>query len=1015
LDWAEIAKSIKATDWIAAAVAAVAAAVMYLRQWSDSFDRIMGWLTVACGLASISVAALLTDSPWRRAGPLTAGCVGLVVTVLGVLRLRRAPRFPADNDVHLLVRVIRERSRDALADPVPLTADVAGGRRKRGVVLLEAIRRTDAPMLYLLGGSGSGKTTALRAFEQQTAVRSHRARRPRHLTVYVDLATAGAAGAPASADGVRGWIAASLPDDPGVREALERQFADLSGRLRWVFLFDAIDDLVTSDDGDAAREQARGYLDAIERFLSTGPLGCRAVVAVRDRGLVEFKAVPTCTVRDLSRRQQRQIVGRHVLSHARRLRVLTRLTEAAELLPVATNPLLLTMLARHLQRSGADLIPSTPHAVVESAIAAELRQLVDPASAARMLDLAEDAAAQSVGLLRAGTRAAVASTPGQAVQPPGPLVDAGVLLVAGNGRSRFTHQVVANLFAARWLVRRHDEVHVRAVVADGACQDVVMAALPFASAALADGLVTAAADIVRDRAEPLLSPPLDISDCLATRPDQDLPAGRVGFSWPIEVYAPLRVLAEAALLRGPESVGQDARATVDRLVVHAFAAGAQFDQLRALRVSAAASPPVAVWATERAARMSAAVMRRQVAVEADRDPRRYAALSVAVRVRVVLTAGGFALAHGVWRWGTAIGETPSLSSTMVGLARLVRVVALLGILDALVSAPDAVASALGLTLSVLALHWSRFTPTRVPAVVHFFTVLFVAGIGPLVALTRGTQALVGFAAEPSMKSVAGLVIVLWLATWPACMAARLLLDPVPARRIDRWLPQLEAVRLLANLARSTGYIGRMLIKVRVVAPAVAMIAAATVLAVYVAPLVFGGTAAETVRVYAVITVLAMAMTAWLLADVLRYHLQRRRAVTALLGGATDGADVLDWLARTKSFPATLRIFEALRDADERTLAANRDALLDLGRCLEWVWRAVPAETTKAIPRAIWDLGPELDSHRFRPWLDDYDRRFPGRLWKIAASQRGAVTEALARIQAVAANRLAPPTPTAATT
>ncbi|MFY1691089.1 NACHT domain-containing protein [Plantactinospora sp. WMMB782] len=289
---------------------------------------------------------------------------------VGLFRLLRIPRKLRDQDV---VRITR--SADAL---LTVRHGIVGrdyivrghgrlrnrGKERTGSLLRLLGRALDDPtasVVLLQGQTGSGKTTALRRWGCTRMPREKRAHGGVVLPVYVDLSRFAATNRPIDADTYREHIAELLGrDDRFLRGKVMEFLQERRDHIRWIFLFDAFDELPELAGAENVKPVIERHLNAIRSLVETAP-NLHAVIAARDFAGADARRIwPLVDVLPLPVGSQRALVRRFGLD-ANDTRWLTGLIDGnTDLRLLSENPLLLTLLCSFVSDVGTKIYHRSP-------------------------------------------------------------------------------------------------------------------------------------------------------------------------------------------------------------------------------------------------------------------------------------------------------------------------------------------------------------------------------------------------------------------------------------------------------------------------------------------------------------------------------------------------------------------------------------------------------------------------------------------------------------------------------
>jgi NACHT domain len=1023
---------------VATVLALPFAAGGYARQWPASYRRATSWL-----LAGLGSLLALGAAGWLAAGrlPLSqgqgliiagVGAAGALLAIGGATRAVRTPADPALRVLRALADVV-ERHLDSLDEGtgfdrrrfVELAVGIAPSGRRRRTSLDRALSTSSAQMLVLAGDSGAGKSVLLRELARQTCRRVQRKKRPRRFAVYVDMASLPDRTAESiTADVVRAHIKTLTVGDSELTAALDRQLRAPNDRPEWWFLFDSFDEMPVPSGGEAAEVVTRQYLDAIRQVLSSGGPSFRAVIGTRDPSNLSL-AGPVLTVAPLSPRQQREIGRNAELDPGNWPRVRHRLRHDPALGPVAGNPLLLALLCDYLRDADLPEIPPTLHEIIGAAVEARLLSVSDSTASADVMRHAEHIArCLTSGMALETTpwsRAPSAGTSGDdPVDEVGDeaalrlLVEARIGRVERPGRFAFTHRRFEEYFAASWLLRCWDRNDTDDLASDTRWREPVITALGIGSDRLRGDLIAAAARVLKEETALAAGTLAVVEPLTRLGPREPLPPAVTPFSWPPVALHILQMLALGLSSRRDE-VPEEIRTAADWLVVTAFATGTRADQERAIAVSTICTTEVALWVAERSATSGSALLTVAAAEQITATPHVFARLGGETRARVVGAAAMNPLLvnKALAQRASADLADQTLSGSVRDLVLTGRVSAagfvILGV-SALVSETPGPLSSLGVFLMAVILAavlflgtWSgqHKGPTELAnfaGICVIVTAVLAAFRGVLHLIVAAVLLVTGMWAGALHGAFFG-----YLETWPTSIVI-VIMTGLRSERRDWVFPQQSVVQMTG---RAIPWQRMPLAAAKALRSLAALaIPAGLLVAVAVVPLPrMKPQQSANVRGWLAVGVIAVLC-------VVVYSWRRRRlrsqmqAVGRWLSARTvTGEAVLGWLREARTKLATERLLAELAESARGSLLPAIDALTDLARALEHVVRLVPEGTTKVIPPGVWEVGPGFSRPEFRQWLILYDKRYPGRLAWLAATQRDTLALALERAEPLRPGRI----------
>ncbi|MGW3353005.1 NACHT domain-containing protein [Nonomuraea rubra] len=576
-------------NWIALASLVVAVAGLVVTMTSVLFDvfghafgreeafrRYAGRLIICAGVLSVgfTAGAWLSGAgvpprEWPDVRFWPAGLAAFVLIVLGVVVVVRTKPEPYVERLRYISKALSRRFGEPRQSTEPLVT--VGVRFTRRRPASRELLRAKPKVMFLVGEAGSGRTLALRTALRRTHQHLTSTKMPRWTAVYVDLTEIET---PITVEAVKAHVYTYVSAGDSDIDAALRNFPDERRKLKWIFLFDAFDEMAAANPGhrDEALASLRQFTDSRRAYHS--------VIVTQDEPDtlagedVLYVAPPTFA-------QQRELAASQGVGQASLKRLLSHLAERPELARRATNPLFLQLLAHHVRRARPEQLPGSTYELLEEAFG----------------EWPESAGAFEV----AETLAAHAIDPGMSTGTPDPaavktLIAAKVLRDHRNGPV-FTNRLYEEYFAARWLVRRRAEIDLRELIVAPEWRVPIVLCLGPHTGELREPLIAAIREELDEQVSAAAWAIDDLAPYLTTPPDAlSAPPARQADPWPDSLNNVLDVLT--GLESGPRAFAE-LTGIIDRIVVSAFVHGSLNEHELALTLLPLASSEVGVWAVTR--------------------------------------------------------------------------------------------------------------------------------------------------------------------------------------------------------------------------------------------------------------------------------------------------------------------------------------------------------------------------------------------------------------------------------
>jgi hypothetical protein len=1030
-------------NWIAGVAAAAATVGTYARQWPTSYRRVASWVLIISGvfLASSSASWLAaTHLPLLRGrglGLLILSGVGIALAAVGVLRLARSPTDPMVNALRAIARAV-EKHVDRLDEvdgfdserfiDIGLQQIAGGSRRKRS--FNNMLWHASEQVTIVTGDSGSGKTVMLRQLTRHACQKVYSSRNPKRLAIYIDLKDIRTAASELTADTIRSCLQEAIAaGDTALGSHLAQRLREPSNRLKWIIIFDSLDESSSTLKSEQATLISNQYLDAIRQFLSSAGPTFRAVIVTRELNIAR-NGMAHMIIPPLSHARRRALVRQAPLDLTTQRQLLRRLRNDPSLKEIACNPLLLSLVCDHLRSRPAENLPASLYDIIQVSLTTRFRSLPTHTEDGDVMRTAAHVAyflATEVSLDRPVDPSrldAVIDNDPQIVEGAEFLINA--LIYARicrfelSGVLVFTHPRFQEHFRTSWLLRSWREANIQDLFTNPRWDESIIIGLQIGSEELRSALIKEVDRILAKDVDETVGV-VSITSILQISTSEAMPAPTRFFAWPPISLRILQLLAAGLSDQQPLSV--EITENIDRLVVNAFAAGMLLDKKRAIDVAVTTSPEVTQWIAHRAAASGKDLLLRAAARLLAVRPHVFALLDLKTRALATIagsiypqiidntpsssdrvTSGAPTLAGSIYNL-VRVGQVTTIGLVILSLRGLIDLAVNIHSLKHFVEAAPALAAWMILTLSPVAFlaTWTDRRRLSLPLVkLAGVIVVIAAALGVL----EGVVAVLGAVALISafrFSTAFDDIVLAYLFTWPAAMATFVFLGPLPTNW-DWLVPQIPisrigiaAIPLFGTHGKTYDHqdmIGRAVKEMRGLA--LFGLGIGLVIAIVEAPL-------PVIRHKDVNNVRAALFFALLLIYAAFNYTRKRWWISHTVGQRITGSrlatfSVLQALDEASTQVATERLLKTLRDAPPGVLWDSTDALHDLARALDYVTRMVPREVRSPIPPAVWDVGPSFRLPEFRNWLSKFDERYPGRLSWLAEKHQGLVAETLDRCE-----------------
>ncbi|MDQ4033776.1 MAG: NACHT domain-containing protein [Actinomycetota bacterium] len=1035
---------------VAGVLSFVLAAANYAHDPDKSLRHIVGWTVAVFGVLTTCGAL----GWWASQGLSATHGVGLVlvsVAATGVFLACAgavvAMRTPVSDlpQLRAIADAVEEHIHQLDANDsfdrnryVAMSVQPRAGARVRRVGVTRLLRWPTVRLTVICGGRGSGKSASLRQIALDVCEQVKRRRRPQQMVVYVDLrALAAAATDTLTVEMIREHLRASVRAHDGAAAEFLEQHLERARGLRWLFIFDSIDELGVAErqpasgdsDCEPRRSAAEKCLHLIEQ-LTRNRRDFRAVVAMRENPATRAFTGSVLTMADLSVRQQRALLRPFSITSTTHRSLFDRLAHDAAVKDLAVNPLLLSMLGAHLRANRAIELKRTRYEIFEGIIGSRLQTALDPKGVMSESEVrrAAERIAYRMFAERIGVATSATQTPGvSAMDTMVPTVKDAALQALVRARLgwqdrsgfQFCHQAVQVHFAATYLLSEETRAEARELITSEAWSDVLISALQAGPTKFRDVITAAATDVLLAEVAALRDLVPDVQTYLGR--DEQPPILPGSFYWPPVTLHALEVLRnglrfEPAL--SPERLPVAMVEATDQLILTAVVAGGLAAKKDAVDQLPVASPEVGVWVAKRALDWTNDELAGRVIQQLAVMPGVFRELGVGAQCFAV--AGALA--------NKLVGPVLSRRSVTDEDAGTLP-----GVLYNVIRVGQAFAPALGLWMIIqFAAAYPTFSFwlvfTVVLALVAAAVFLYDSGVPAVRGLTNigylGGGVLVIFAAVAALLGVfsaldsvialltldvgeaANEALFAYLSLWPLAMTVYVVVDS-PTTRINRFqewlLPHVRLARMIVAWLQEKDWLQekevRAAIRGAVVWRQIAVVVFLSLLLV-IALIDLPGVNRETEETVGGILVLVALFFLFGFDRKLAGTLRQLNwwKVKRLPNEAVDNVELLrllvEWSSRSRN--DTSRLLEVFANAEPGSLRNAVPALTDLDNALEFVRQMVPADTTTQIPGALWALGPHFTLPDFRAWLIKYDERYPGRLTWLASSRRDLLAQVLHR-------------------
>ncbi|MEU4703273.1 hypothetical protein [Nonomuraea dietziae] len=321
LNWIALANLIVAVGGVAATMMSVLFdAFGHAFGREEAFRRYVGRLVIGAGLlsAGFTAGAWLSGAgmpprEWPDVRFWWAGLAAFALIVIGVVVVVRTKPEPYVERLRSISKVLSRRFGELIQSTEPLVTVGVWFTRRRPASL--ELLRAKPKVIFLVGEAGSGRTLALRMALQRTHQHLESTKKPRWTAVYVDLTEVET---PVTAEAVREHVYTYVSAGDSDIDVALRNLPDERRKLKWIFLFDAFDEMAAANPGQ--RDEA---LTALRQFTDSRPAYHSVIVTQDEPGTlagedVLFLAPPTFA-------QQRELASGQKLGQAALKRLLSHL------------------------------------------------------------------------------------------------------------------------------------------------------------------------------------------------------------------------------------------------------------------------------------------------------------------------------------------------------------------------------------------------------------------------------------------------------------------------------------------------------------------------------------------------------------------------------------------------------------------------------------------------------------------------------------------------------------------
>ena len=1025
---------------VAGVLSFVLAAANYAHDPDKSLRRIIGW-TVAVfgvlttcgalgwwasqGLSATHGAGLVFVSTAATGGFLA--CAGVVVamrTPASDLPQLRAVADAVEEHIHQL-DANDSFDRDRY---VTMSVQPRAGAWVSRVRLTRLLRWPTARLTVLCGGRGSGKSASLRQIALEVCEQVKRRRRPQQMIVYVDLGALAAATNALTVEVIREHLRASVRAHDGAAAGFLEQHLERPRGLRWLFIFDSIDELGVVEwqpaagdpDCEPRRSAAEKYLLLIEQLIKNRR-DFRAVVAMREDPALRTFTGSVLAMADLSVRQQRVLLRPFSITSTTHRSLFDRLAHDAAVKELAVNPLLLSLLGAHLRAERALKLKRTRYEIFEGIIGTRLQTAVNQEGVVSEAEVrrAAERIAYRMFVERINGTTSAKQAPGASAMDTVVATAEDVAMQAltrarlgrqGRSRFHFCHRAVQVHFAATYLLNQETRAEPHELITSEPWSDVLVTALQAGSTKFRNAIAQASTDVLLAEVAELRDLVPDVQIYLK---DEQPPIMPGSFYWSPITRHVLEVLRnglrfEPAL--SPEQLPVAIVDATDRLILTAVVAGGLAAKKDAVDQLPVASPEVGVWVAKRALDWNNDELAGRVIQQLAVMPGAFRELGVGPQCFAV--AGAFTnklVGPVLSRRPVADEDAGTLPGVLYNVLRVGQAFALvlgLWMIPQLAMAHEPFAFVLPAMLILVAAAF--LYDSGAPALRGLTKIGYLAG--SLLVVVAAVAALVGvFSALGSVTALftldvgeaANNALFAYLSLWPLAMAVYVVIDS-PTTRINQFqewlLPHVRLARMTVAWLQEKKV--RAAIRAAVVRRRVATVMIFSMLLVIVG-INLPGISRETEGTVDGVLVLVAFLVLFGFGRNLIYSFRQlnwwKLKPKRPPNEAVDNTELLRLLERSgQSRDNTSRLLHALATAEAGSLRSAVPVLTDLDSALEFVKQMVPTDTTTQIPGALWALGPEFTLPEFRAWLIKYDKHYPGRLAWLASSRRDLLAQVLHR-------------------
>jgi hypothetical protein len=983
--------------WIAGVALLLTAAVAGTKLWKPGITHDMSWtvpgLSFAIGLLLLVARFLVARQKRSKLGTRLRPLIDALSRSL--TQSEQLASWNSERYVDLCT-----------IDGAEVTAQLSWHRGASGVQLLS-------------GPMGSGKTVAM----LRIARRYVDALRNAHdlvLPVYVDLATVPAVD---RQKGVVDLVRNSVLAEPNAGDLFEQELVNQRSRVRWLFLFDNLDQWLGQQSGSVSDARA-DWVNGLSEFVKSDLRHRQAVIAGR--------VTPSCPaarrvrIAPLKGRLQRTFLRASGLGSAQA----ATLSVDPRLEIYATNPGWISLVAPYLANDRARL-PRSVHELISNVVAARLGPqpnheclLISAELLATALTLKlnpdDGISGEDAEELLHGADSTSACD-GKAIMETLQQTGLGRLRLQSEGRLSFTfqHDIVRSYLMTRQLLEGKVNATPTELLVDPRWTGAAEAILQMGPADVVAPLLMEASKLLRDADRPLAEPDPPVQQLLAMLAGEDKIADKpVPFAgWSDRAQHVLRLLS-AGLYRRRDLLPDDLQYQIDELVARACTFGTWQAHARALEAVPIANVRVAAGAVARALRSASGwlvelginqiVLRAELFQELPaRDRLRFL---VAVSLGAAKTRTALMPTHPLEETMRMASSVSRITAALVWLLfGLPLVVGLFGPGDAL-SVAILLVGLIVVTLTVAASVYGIADGSVRRGLLANGARVVIGTLGAMVVLALFILISAFWDVATGAGIPANSLLTMAAIAWPLSALWYLVLNRSPERR-DFYFPFPAVVEPAIATGRALFLRVKQVYNTSRENLSKSLIGWTCVVLIVLALLLAGRgirlPAIDSMNSHVVTdvtagivgTAAACCLIVWWVLD----RIRDRRWLRAWRphGEPVDSGRVLSWLGALRTDKGTVDLLTALParlPADEAIEAAA--VFTDLYDALEWVHRLRRPEGQQALASTIWETAPRFATKDFRKWLQDYDQKHTGRLHQLSRDGREVLVQYLISIDQV---------------